>query len=77
MLSVILNKKDDFTYDDIEAFLTDQFGTFDNFFFPENNEFGTKMDGILFLFFWSLLTYRIEIAKIFWRLGSVNVIFCI
>lgn len=56
--------------------LIKMFGTFYVDLFPNNirtaNTPNTEAKAIFNLFIWSLLTNRVEIGKLFWRMGQVR-----
>lgn len=57
-------------YSDIKNFMRKIFNFFDDDFIPTNNTVEIT-DAEMNLFLWAILSNRIEIAKIFWRLGKV------
>jgi hypothetical protein len=62
---------------DVVNFMKNNFDEFDESIFPKDDpEPGTENNPViepeLNLFLWAVLSNRIEIAKIFWRLGKVR-----
>lgn len=67
------SKVSNITVDDIKNFLNRLFPGANFYFLPDRfyQSSEDKCDAELNLFLWAILSNRIEIAKIFWRLGKV------